>query len=96
MFSGLVFVFFSVSRSKLIPYVLPIWPALAVLLALGIERARAKGAAFHGERIATGVLFGALLAAGTRRTDTARVSSYASTRRPPERAPFSRSSEDSS
>ena len=64
MFSGLVFAFFSVSRSKLIPYVLPIWPALAVLLALGIERARARGASFRGERIATGVLFGALLCAG--------------------------------
>ncbi len=54
MFSGLVFVFFSVSRSKLIPYVLPIWPALAVLLALGIERARARGASFRGERVAHG------------------------------------------
>jgi 4-amino-4-deoxy-L-arabinose transferase-like glycosyltransferase len=64
IFSGLVFAFFSVSRSKLIPYVLPIWPALAVLLALGIERARARGASFRGERIATGVLFGALLSAG--------------------------------
>ncbi|HQQ78037.1 MAG TPA: phospholipid carrier-dependent glycosyltransferase [Thermoanaerobaculia bacterium] len=64
MFSGLVFVFFSVSRSKLIPYVLPIWPALAVLLALGIERARARGASFRGERIATGALFGALLCVG--------------------------------
>ena len=63
MFSGLVFVFFSVSRSKLIPYVLPIWPALAVLLALGIERARARGAAFRAERIGTAVLFGALLCA---------------------------------
>jgi 4-amino-4-deoxy-L-arabinose transferase-like glycosyltransferase len=63
MFSGLVFLFFSVSRSKLIPYVLPIWPALAVLLALGIERARARGATFRGERIATAVLFGALFSA---------------------------------
>jgi 4-amino-4-deoxy-L-arabinose transferase-like glycosyltransferase len=64
MFSGLVFVFFSVSRSKLIPYVLPIWPALAVLLALGIERARARGASFRGERTVTGILFGALLCGG--------------------------------
>ncbi|HVO52324.1 MAG TPA: phospholipid carrier-dependent glycosyltransferase [Thermoanaerobaculia bacterium] len=64
MFSGLVFAFFSVSRSKLIPYVLPIWPALAVLLALGIERARARGAAFRAERVVTAVLFGALFVAG--------------------------------
>lgn len=60
-FGLLVFVFFSASRSKLIPYVLPIWPALAVLLALGIERSRARGASFRGARVATGVLFGALL-----------------------------------
>jgi 4-amino-4-deoxy-L-arabinose transferase-like glycosyltransferase len=64
IFATLVFAFFSVSRSKLIPYVLPIWPALAVLLALGIERARARGASFRGARMATGILFGALLCAG--------------------------------
>jgi 4-amino-4-deoxy-L-arabinose transferase-like glycosyltransferase len=64
IFSVLVFLFFSVSRSKLIPYVLPIWPALAVLLALGIERARAKGATFGPERVATAALFGALVVAG--------------------------------
>lgn len=50
VFSLLVFAFFSVSRSKLVPYVLPIWPALSVLLALGIERARARGASFRPER----------------------------------------------
>ncbi len=64
IFSLEVFLFFSVSRSKLIPYVLPIWPALAVLLALGIERARLRGATFRAERVATAVLFGALLAVG--------------------------------
>jgi 4-amino-4-deoxy-L-arabinose transferase-like glycosyltransferase len=60
----LVFLFFSVSRSKLIPYLEPIWPALAVLLAVGIEKARLRGARFTGMRRATAVLFGALLAAG--------------------------------
>jgi 4-amino-4-deoxy-L-arabinose transferase-like glycosyltransferase len=64
IYALLVFVFFSVSRSKLIPYVLPIWPALAVLLALGITRARAGGSAFRAERIATAVLFGGLFGAG--------------------------------
>jgi 4-amino-4-deoxy-L-arabinose transferase-like glycosyltransferase len=63
-FSVLVFLFFSVSRSKLIPYVEPIWPPLALLLAIGIERARARGAAFAGERLFTALLFGALFAAG--------------------------------
>lgn len=63
-FALLVFIFFSVSRSKLIPYVLPLWPALAVLLALGIERSRARGASFMAERVSTAVLFGALLCAG--------------------------------
>ncbi len=64
IFSLLVFAFFSVSKSKLIPYVLPIWPPLAVLLALGIERARARGATFGAERVGTAALFGALAAAG--------------------------------
>jgi 4-amino-4-deoxy-L-arabinose transferase-like glycosyltransferase len=63
IFSALVFAFFSVSRSKLIPYVLPIWPALSVLLALGIERARARGSEFLLDRRVTGALFGGLLAA---------------------------------
>ncbi len=59
----LVFAFFSVSKSKLIPYVLPIWPALSVLLALGIERARARGEEFRGNRRATAACFGLLFAA---------------------------------
>ncbi len=58
----LVFAFFSASKSKLIPYVLPIWPALSVLLALGIERARARGAEFRGDRRVTAVFFGILFA----------------------------------
>jgi 4-amino-4-deoxy-L-arabinose transferase-like glycosyltransferase len=64
IWAALVFAFFSASRSKLIPYVLPIWPALSVLLALGIERARARGAEFRGDRRLTAVFFGLLLAAG--------------------------------
>ena len=61
LWSILVFVFFSLSQSKLITYVEPIWPAMAVLLALGIERAREKGAGFRGDRWVSGVLL-ALLA----------------------------------
>ncbi len=56
----LVFLFFSVSRSKLVPYILPIWPAVAVLVALGLERARQRGAPLRLERRATGLLFGLL------------------------------------
>jgi 4-amino-4-deoxy-L-arabinose transferase-like glycosyltransferase len=63
-FAVLVFLFFSASRSKLIPYLEPIWPALAVLLAVGIEKARLRGSRFAGARRATGAIFGALLAAG--------------------------------
>jgi 4-amino-4-deoxy-L-arabinose transferase-like glycosyltransferase len=59
----LVFAFFSASKSKLIPYVLPIWPALSVLLALGIERAQARGAEFRADRRATAACFGLLFAA---------------------------------
>lgn len=68
VFSIFVLAFFSVSSSKLIPYVLPIWPALAVLLALGIERARLRGAAFRAERrllaLLGGVLLGVAVVAG--------------------------------
>jgi 4-amino-4-deoxy-L-arabinose transferase-like glycosyltransferase len=63
-FSLLVFLFFSVSRSKLIPYVEPIWAPLAVLLAAGVERARHRGERFDGDRRAAAILFGALLVAG--------------------------------
>ncbi|MGE5347299.1 MAG: phospholipid carrier-dependent glycosyltransferase [Acidithiobacillales bacterium] len=59
----LVFVFFTVSHSKLIPYVEPIWPALGVLLAVGIERARLRGTVFKIERLLSAVLLAALLAA---------------------------------
>ncbi len=63
IWSILVFVFFSMSQSKLITYLEPIWPAVAVLLALGIERAREKGADFRANRWATGVLLALLAAA---------------------------------
>jgi len=59
----LVFVFFSLSRSKLVPYILPVWPVLAVLLALGLEKARQAGASFRLETRTAGLLFG-LLAGG--------------------------------
>ena len=56
----LVLFFFSLSRSKLVPYILPVWPAVAVLLALGLERARQRGAAFRHERSVAGLFFGVL------------------------------------
>jgi 4-amino-4-deoxy-L-arabinose transferase-like glycosyltransferase len=62
LFWILVLLFFSLSRSKLVPYILPVWPAVAVLIALGIERARQKGASFRPERWAAGFLFGLLAA----------------------------------
>ena len=64
-FTLLVFAFFSVSQSKLIPYILPMWPALSVLLALGVERARARGAEFLGDRRVTAACFGLLFAAAS-------------------------------
>lgn len=63
--SLVVFLFFSVSKSKLIPYLEPIWPAMAVLLALGIERAREKGARFGVDLAISSALSGALLVAGS-------------------------------
>ncbi|MEO6324380.1 MAG: phospholipid carrier-dependent glycosyltransferase [Thermoanaerobaculia bacterium] len=60
----LVFLFFSASHSKLIPYIEPIWPAIALLLALGMETARERGVTFRAERAVSAFLFGALLLAG--------------------------------
>jgi 4-amino-4-deoxy-L-arabinose transferase-like glycosyltransferase len=59
----LVFVFFTVSHSKLIPYVEPIWPSLGVLLAVGIEKARQRGTTFKTERLLTALLLAGLLTA---------------------------------
>ncbi|HYN40402.1 MAG TPA: glycosyltransferase family 39 protein [Thermoanaerobaculia bacterium] len=56
----LVLLFFSVSQSKLIPYILPVWPAVAVLVALGVERARQRGAPLRPERWVSGLAFGLL------------------------------------
>lgn len=62
--SILVLLFFSASKSKLIPYLEPIWPAMAVLLAIGMERAREKGASFRADRWILGVLLGLFAAFG--------------------------------
>jgi 4-amino-4-deoxy-L-arabinose transferase-like glycosyltransferase len=64
IFSMLVLLFFTVSRSKLIPYVEPIWPAFGLLLAIGIEKARRHGRSFGPERFLTAVFLLALLGAG--------------------------------
>jgi len=56
----LVLLFFSASRSKLVPYILPVWPAVAVLVAVGLERARQRSAPLRPERWVTGLLFGLL------------------------------------
>lgn len=63
LWAGFLFLFFSASRSKLIPYVEPAWPAIAVLLAFGIGAAESAGTRFAPERFAATVWF-ALLAAG--------------------------------
>lgn len=60
----LVFLFFTVSHSKLIPYVEPIWPSLGVLLAVGIEKARQRGTTFKTERLLTALLLAGLVSAG--------------------------------
>ncbi|HUM03662.1 MAG TPA: phospholipid carrier-dependent glycosyltransferase [Thermoanaerobaculia bacterium] len=60
----LVFLFFTVSQSKLIPYVEPIWASLGVLLAVGIEKARQRGTDFKAERLLTALLLAALFLAG--------------------------------
>ncbi|MBK8597187.1 MAG: glycosyltransferase family 39 protein [Holophagales bacterium] len=56
----LVLLFFSASRSKLVPYILPVWPAVALLVAVGVERARQRGAPLRQERWVAGLFFGLL------------------------------------
>ncbi len=56
--SGFVFLFFSVSQSKLIPYILPALPPLAVLVGLLLARLR------QGELPASGMETGGLVAGG--------------------------------
>lgn len=59
--AGVILLFFSVSKSKLIPYVLPIWPALALLAAMVLLRALDSDApprrgALWGMRVTTPLL----------------------------------------
>jgi 4-amino-4-deoxy-L-arabinose transferase-like glycosyltransferase len=58
----LVFVFFSVSKSKLIPYIHPVFPSLALLLALTVARDGRGLELRKGERWTLMGLFGALCA----------------------------------
>lgn len=59
-----IFVFFSLSDSKLIPYILPIFPAMALLVARFLSQSYLKRSTSHGiSMIATGLLV-ALLAVG--------------------------------
>ncbi len=50
IWAGFIVAFFSASRSKLIPYVLPALPPLAVLVGLAVERSRGGPAAPRAER----------------------------------------------
>jgi len=57
--AGFVFLFFSASQSKLVPYILPAFPPLAVLIALGLIAAEADERARSWVRV--GGVVGALL-----------------------------------
>ena len=50
LWAGFIVAFFSISRSKLIPYVLPALPPLAVLVGLAVERSRGGRGAPRSER----------------------------------------------
>jgi len=45
--AGFVFLFFSASQSKLVPYILPAFPPLAVLIALGMEEKEGRSLALR-------------------------------------------------
>ena len=54
---GVIFVFFSISDSKLIPYVLPVFPALALLLGAAISEAFDRNEGFLRGYFLAAVLF---------------------------------------
>jgi 4-amino-4-deoxy-L-arabinose transferase-like glycosyltransferase len=59
------FLFFSISNSKLIPYILPIFPALAVLTALFIQKQLRHRHSLRGEILSYSFLCLALMAGAT-------------------------------
>jgi 4-amino-4-deoxy-L-arabinose transferase-like glycosyltransferase len=62
LWAGFVFVFFSVSQSKLIPYILPALPPLAVLVGLTLARLR-EGGLTASRLEAGGIVAGGVLTA---------------------------------
>lgn len=64
IYALLVFAFFSASRSKLIPYVEPIWPVLGLLLAIGLDRAIAAGRSLKPDLAVSAALLGLIAAGG--------------------------------
>jgi 4-amino-4-deoxy-L-arabinose transferase-like glycosyltransferase len=64
LWATLPFVFFSFSDSKLIPYVLPVWPPLALLLGRWLARVCREQAALGRAEFVVLLLSGALLGAG--------------------------------
>ncbi len=57
-----IFVFFSLSSSKLIPYIVPCFPPLAILIASDIDRMIERGK-WHGKALASSIVFGVLFSA---------------------------------
>ncbi|MFT3906347.1 MAG: glycosyltransferase family 39 protein [Steroidobacteraceae bacterium] len=47
LWAGFILLFFSLSQSKLVPYVLPLWPALALLCGRHLEQLAPAGLARH-------------------------------------------------
>jgi 4-amino-4-deoxy-L-arabinose transferase-like glycosyltransferase len=63
VWAGFIVLFFSASQSKLIPYVLPACPPLAVLLALGLETAGEKSRWLRAGAVAAAGLLAVVAAA---------------------------------
>lgn len=59
---SVIFVFFSISSSKLIPYIVPCFPPLAVLIASDIDRMIARGK-WHGGALLFSLISGGLFSA---------------------------------
>lgn len=63
LWAGVIFAFFSLSSSKLIPYVLPVFPALALLIGTSISETLDEGGRLYGIQTLSAGLF--LLVAGS-------------------------------
>jgi 4-amino-4-deoxy-L-arabinose transferase-like glycosyltransferase len=65
LWAGVIFAFFSLSSSKLIPYILPVFPAMALLVGTAVSEALDNGGRLFGAQALSAVLFLFVAGSGT-------------------------------